>query len=229
MKRIILGMLVLLAFAACKKDDDDKKIELNKDSRYTFSVEVQGKWMEKTHPTDYPADAKFGKVVGISHKKDNLLFQKGNKAPSWMNSYFESQDTGSFITYYNDYKDGNRVDAIIVRDGFSADKTQSFEFKTDGRHNKFSFLMQLSPSPDWFISVNNVNLNPLAAGGYISFLVFPMDAGLFSGTTYTERGSKTNENISYKIDSPVNYPNGGVNQFAIVKIRIKGIEKIKKN
>ncbi len=225
MKRIILGILVLLAFAACKKDNDDKKVELNKDSRYIFSVEVQGKWREETHPTDYPADAKFGKVVGISHKKDNLLFKKEDKAPSWMKSYFESEDTGAFVNYYNDYKDGDRVDAIIVSDGFSAVKKKTFEFKTNGRHNKVSLLMQLSPAPDWFIAVNNVDLNPLAIGGAISFLVFPMDAGLFSGATYTERGSETDENITHKIDSPVNYPNGGVNQFAIVTIRLKGIEK----
>ncbi len=226
MKKITLVMLVLLAFSACKKDDDDnKKVELKKDSRYTFIVKIRGKWMEETHPTDYPAAAKFGKVVAISHKKDNLLFKKGNKAPSWMKSYFESQDTDAFMNYYNDYKDGDRVDAIIVSEGFAADKEKSFEFTTDGKHNKVSLLMQLSPSPDWFISLNNVNLDPLAGGGYISFLVLPMDAGLFSGKTYTERGNETNENISYKIDSPLNYPNGGVNQFAIVTIGFKESKK----
>ncbi len=226
MKRIILGILVLLAFAACKKDDDDKKIELSADSRYTFTVEIQGKWLKETHPTDYPTDTQFGKIVGISHRSENQLFKKGNKAPSWMKSYFESQDTGAFVNYYNDYKDGNRVDAIIVSNGFEADKKKTFEFTTDGKHDKVSLLMQLSPSPDWFISANNINLNPLAIGGYISFLVFPMDAGLFSGKTYTERGNETNENISYKTDSPVNYPNGGVNQFAIITIRFKGAKKI---
>ncbi len=229
MKRFIWGVLVLLAFTACKKDKDDKKIELNADSRYTFEVEIKGKWTAETHPTDYPADAKFGKIVGISHEKENLLFQKENKAPSWMASYFESEDTNAFTNYYNDYKDGGKVDAIIVNDGFPANKTCRFEFKTEGKYDRVSLLMKLSPSPDWFVSVNNVNLNPLLIGGSITFLVFPMDAGLFSGTTYTERGSKTDENITYKIGNPVSYPNGGVNQFAVVTIRMKGVEKIKKD
>lgn len=225
MKRIILWTLVVLVFSACKKDDDDAVVELKNGTKYTFKVSIEGFWSEATHPQDYPGNARFGKIVGISHRNENVLFKKGSKAASWMQSYFEDENTTAFASYFADYKDGDRVDAVIVADGFGATKESSFEFVTDGKHHKVSLLMQLSPAPDWFVAINNVELNALASGGYVVYVVNTWDAGLYSGTTYTGKGGATNENIATKVDAPLNYPDGGVNKFATIRIQYKSSEK----
>lgn len=226
MKRYFFWALILVALTACKKDKKDKVTELRDDSLYTFSVEVKGFWTAKTHPTDFPSEAKFGKIVGISHRDKDLLFKEGQKPRSWMQSYFETNSTTDFSSYFKEYKDGDKVNAIVSEEGFVANGNRQFEFNTVGKHNKFSLLLQLSPSPDWFVAVNNINLNPLALGGYTTYIVSVFDAGLFSGNTYTEKGNSENGSISYKNNSPVNYPDGGINKFAVVTVQFKSVKKI---
>lgn len=230
MRKLILLVIIVVTLGACKKDKEEVVVELNADKRYTFKVVAKGYWTAQTHPKSFPATAKFGKIVGISHQGENVLFRTGSKAPSWMKSYFEKQSTTAFGSYFKDYKDGDKVDAIFAKDnGFEATGETSFEFQTVGTHNHISLLMQLSPSPDWFAGIHNVNLDGLALGGRATYVVKVWDAGLFSGKTYAEQGSATNENIAIKTDAPLNYTNGGMNNFAIVTVQLKKSEKIKKD
>lgn len=229
MKKFILWALVAVAFTACKKDDENETTELQNDTRYTFTVTIKGYWTEETHPQDFPQKAKFGKIVGVSHKNKDILFKKGSKAASWMSSYFEAQNTDDFVSYFGEYKTAAKVDAIITEEGFAANGDTSFEFTTEGNYDKFSLLMQLVPSPDWFVTIHNISLDNLALGGYSSYVVAVGDAGIRSGSTYTEDGSATNESISYKTGAPLNFPNGGISNFAIVSIQYKSSEKIQKD
>lgn len=226
MKKIILWSLLFVALSACKKDDKETVIELKNDTRYTFVVTAKGYWTAETHPQDFPTAAKFGKILGVSHKDENVLFRKGNKAADWMTSYFDAESTSAFVSKYQEYKDNGKVDAIMVEDGLDTTGDTSFEFNTEGKYDKVSLLMQLSPSPDWFVAINNVNLNALALGGYATYVVKVWDAGLYSGATYTEKGSSTNENIANKTGAPLNYPNGGINKFATITIQFKSLKKI---
>lgn len=221
-------MLIALVWVGCKKNDKNKVVELREDTRYTFTVTVKGFWTETTHPQDFPNNANFGKIVGISHRNEDLLFKKGKKATSWIQSYLDSQSTTAFTSYFQEYKEGDKVDAIFTKEGFAATGETDFEFVTKGKHHRVSLLMQLTPSPDWFAAIKNVNLNALAVGGYTTYIVNTWDAGLYSGNNYTEKGNTTSNNIIPKIDAPLNYPNGGVNKFAIVTIKFKKSEKISK-
>ncbi len=228
MKKYLLLFLAVVALVACKDDDDDEvRVELENGYKYTFTVQVTGYWAEKTHPTDYPQNAHFGKVLGITHESDNLLFTVGEKAKDWMKPYFQMNDTESFKSSFTDYKDGGKVGAIITEDGVGAtEKGEEFKFTTTKNNSQLSLLMKLSPSPDWFVAIPNINLNPLATGVPVTYKVSSYDAGLFSGTTYTETGDVTNSAISFKNDAPLNYPNGGTNKFALVTISFSSREKI---
>ncbi len=229
MKKYFLLFLAVITLIACKKDNDDEKtIELVEGYKYTFTVQVTGYWTKKTHPTDFPQNAHFGKILGITHKSDNLLFTVGEKAKDWMKPYFQANDTESFNSYFTDYKDGGKVGAIIIEEGFGASEKEGKEFKftTTNNNSQLSLLMKLSPSPDWFVAISNVNLNPLATGGSVTYKVSSYDAGLFSGTTYKETGNSTDGAISFKNDAPLNYPKGGTNKFALVKISFSSREKM---
>ncbi|WP_165806879.1 spondin domain-containing protein [Balneicella halophila] len=227
MKRILVWALVILTFTACD-DDDDKQtvVELKHDMRYTFNVTVRGQWTEETHPNYFPGDAGFGKVVAITQKDDNVLFQKGKKAPTWMKSYFENEDTSNFTNYFTEQKTNNRVSGFTSSEGCPATGSSEFEITTEGRFNKFSMITKLSPSADWFIGVNNIDLDGLAYGGSATFITSVWDAGLFSGEYHSNKGSATNESIETYKGAPLSYPDGGINNFAIVTIKLKSSEKI---
>lgn len=227
MKKIILWVCILLVFTACKKDKDNIVVELQKDVRYTFSVSLKGHWSEKTHPNYFPTDAKFGKTLAISHYGNNVLFEQGNKAEMWLKSYIETGDTNSFTSYFNEFKNVDKVDAIVIADSFSPEGDITFEFTTIGKTDLFSFVTSLSPSPDWFVGVNNINLNRLAHGGSLVFITKVWDAGLFSGNSATDKGNATSENITVKNNSPLSIPNGGVNNFMTITISYQKSEKIK--
>lgn len=231
MKKFILWALVAIAFGACKKDDKKEVIELKHDTRYTFEVSVKGFWTAETHPQDFPQEAKFGKIIGISHNHKNTLFNKGKKAESWLKSYFEDANTETFSTYFQEYKERDKVDAIFTQEGFPATGATTFELTTKGSNHLVSLLMQLSPSPDWFVAANNIDLDVFGRGSYgsVSYVVSVFDAGIYSGKTYKEKGSATNDAITYKIDAPLAYPKGGINNLAVITIRYKSSEKIKKD
>ncbi|PID95468.1 MAG: hypothetical protein CSA94_01455 [Bacteroidetes bacterium] len=227
MKKYFLVALAIITLIACKKNDDETTIELAEGYNYTFTVHIKSYWTEKTHPTNFPVDAGFGKILGITHESDNLLFQVGEKANTWMQPYFETNSTTNFQSYFSEYQGSNQVGDIIVKDGFKASKETSFEFTTTSDNSKVSLLMKLSPSPDWFVAISNINLDPLAMGGKVSYKVSSYDAGIFSGTTYTEMGNKTDSNISYKNDMPLNFPKGGTNKFALVSISYNSRKSVK--
>lgn len=220
-------MCVLLVFTACKKDKDDATIELKNDIRYTFSVSIKGHWSEATHPNYFPADAKFGKILAVSHHNNGILFEKGNKAQNWLKSYIDTESTNEFTSYFNEFKNVDKVEAVVTADGFTPEGDTQFEFTTKGNLDLFSFITRLSPSPDWFIGVNDIDLNRLAQGGSFTFVSKVWDAGVFSGNSATDKGSATSEDITVKNNSPLNIPNGGVNNFATITISYKSSEKSK--
>lgn len=226
MKKILFFAVVALSFVACKKDKEDV-VELNNNERYTFAIEVKGFWTPETHPTDYPESAKFAEIVAITHSENNILFHEGHTAPTWLTTYIKTEKSDSFKTLYAEYKANGKVDAVAVNEGMSATKTASFQVTTTGKHDKFSILAKLSPSPDWFIALNNIDLNPLSVSTGFTYIMPVYDAGIFDGATYTEQGNATTTGISLKKDAPIIYPEGGVSKFAIVTVAKIATEKIK--
>lgn len=222
-QKIFFSALILVALFGCKKDNKNKPLELAQDTNYTFKVQVKGYWSAKTHPNYHPTGAKFGKVIGITHRDDNVLFREGSRANNWLKKYISTGQTAEFASYFKDYKDSERVGAIIDAKEMSPLDENSFEFKTTSKHHLVSFLMQLSPSPDWFVGKTNINLNGLALGGSASYIVSVFDAGISSA----DGKDNTNENIQYKKDAPLTVPNGGINKFAIITVKFKKREKIK--
>ncbi|MBS9768500.1 MAG: spondin domain-containing protein [Flavobacteriaceae bacterium] len=219
MKKYFLWILAVVFLVSCKKDkDEDIVIEMKDGYEYTFQVYIKGFWSKNTHPTDFPTDAKFGKIIGISHQANNLLFENGERCSEFLKSYFQDENTALFSSYFNEFKEVNKVTDVFVKDGFSATESTTFKFTANSKNDKLSLLMKLSPSPDWFVGINSIDLNGLASGGAFTYILPIYDAGCFDGKTYTEKGSVTNNAIQKKIDTPVNYPNGGVNNFAIITI-----------
>lgn len=227
MKRFFYILIVGVLLTACKDKDDKKVAQLADDKNYTFSVTIRGLWTAKTHPTNYPANAKFGKVIGATHHRDYLLFGEGHRASNWLKSYLTTENTTTFSSKLGEYQKNGNAGAVIVNDGFVASENTNFEFTTSGRFDKLTLLTKLTPSPDWYIAVENVNLNRLAGGGSLSIIVNVFDGGVKSGQSYENAGNDTNENITYMNKSPLAYPNGGVNKLAIVQIALKNVAEKK--
>lgn len=225
MKKIFIILALLVLVSSCKKDDE-KVIALSNDTRYTFSIEFKGFWGADTHPTDYPADAKFSDILLVSHSGSNVLFSEGSKVASWFRDYVKTQNTESFNTFFKESKENGRIEDFVVQAGCGANASTEFEFTATGEHDRVSLISKLSPSPDWFVGINSLDLNFFEASSSATYILPIYDAGVFSGKTYTEQGEETSESVSYKKDAPVVYPGGGVGKFAIVVISRKKIEKI---
>lgn len=228
MKQFFYILVIGVLLTACKDKDENKTVELADNKNYTFTVAVRGLWTAKTHPTNYPADAKFGHILGTTHRRDYMLFKEGHRAADWLKSYLTSNDTSEFSSELSKYQGNGDVGEIIIKDGFAANENTNFEFTTTGRFDKLTLLTKLIPSPDWYIAVENVNLNRLANGGSLSIIVNVFDGGVKSGQSYESSGNNTTENITYMTQSPLTYPKGGVNKLAIVQIALKKITEIEK-
>lgn len=203
MKKYYLWAILLVCVAACKKDKDEVVIELNDSKIYTISVTLKSYWSAESHPQFFPKDARFGKIIGISHRENNLLFEEGNTPPTWSKSYFESENTADFLAYFQEYQEVQKVSAIINEEGMPANENKVFEFKTVGTNDKLSFWAKLMPSKNWFVAGNNIDLNRIAAGGSITYILPVFEA--------------ENE-IQRMTQLPLSLENGGVNTFAAVTI-----------
>ncbi|AOW21462.1 spondin domain-containing protein [Urechidicola croceus] len=182
---------LFMIFISCTSKDDE--VELNIDETATYIVVFDAAWTEESHPTDYPSDSHFSWMVGVTHKQNDLLFSLGGIASNGIEQMAEtglteliSEEIENAISQDMalDYKvgsviNGNGIDEIII--------DASIE------NSLFSFVSMIAPSPDWFVSNQNIQL--IQNQDWIETLeldVILYDSGTDSGTEFTSLDIDTN-------------------------------------
>jgi len=151
----------------------------------TYSVTFEPEFTSETHPTDYPANAGFEKMVLVAHGSSTNVFNLGQTASDGLKNYVENGvTTGLEAELFS--TEANPTTVVIGND-ISANGTDSATITITPSTTRVSFISRISPSPDWFVGISSESFlesdNSLVES--IGFRLYPIDGGTDSGTTYT--------------------------------------------
>lgn len=222
----ILFLFVLFVVACNNDDDDDDNSTILKENiSYTFEVTFTNLWDSVTYPTDYPTNPTWGTFTGLTHTdNNNILIDVGENASAGLKTYAESGDNTTLISEINGLISNNEATSINAFGGTAKEDTIKFEYTTKGSNPYVTILSKITPSPDWIIAIQNVDMrNVSVVGSAVTYYVTPYDIGSKSGESYTPFGETTSEQISIKKDAPFVNEHGVFDQLGIIKISLKSI------
>jgi len=157
--------------------------------RATFTA----RWGAETHPTDFPENAHFSGLIGITHKDSLEIIKVGELASPGLKIMAETGGKDQLISEFEELITSGDAQIVIDADGVSnSPGSVSFEFVIKSSHPSVTIFSMLVPSPDWFIAIQNVRLKSgnLWLPAQTSFFKV-YDAGTDSGATFSSENQPT--------------------------------------
>lgn len=212
---LILCSLILVL--GCKKDKNEAP------ESATYMVTFTAFWSSQTHPTDFPSNAHFSPLIGMTHNSTVQLFEVGTLASAGIKNMAETGSKSPLDDEINSLINAGDAYDLFSDDGsFSSPGTShEVQFKATKAYPYFSVVSMIAPSPDWFVGVKNINL--IENGSWVDERIDTVgvyDAGTDSGASFASPNQATNpfQNISPIISSPLG-ANGVVAPMGIITIR----------
>eukprot|EP00794_Sanderia_malayensis_P012680 gene12680-13981_t len=160
----------------------------------TYRLKFLGKWTNTRHPKHHPGRfAYFSSLIGASHANDFVLWRIGHLASSGIRKMSEF---GSYADLQREIRlNGARIKSSIQTLPIpSCCKSGKTSFKTDRYRHLFSAMSRLTPSPDWNVGVDSLDLCDHENCKWkkkIELDLQPWDAGTDSGITYMAPNQET--------------------------------------
>lgn len=158
-----------------------------------YRIEFEGQWFD-TNPR--PGSAHFTQIVGATHDSAGVIFSVGSTASTGVENVAETGSVGALVQEINAQIAGGSAGTLILgTDTFiSPEETNSFNFMVDASHSRVSFLTMIAPSADWFVGVQDLELQD-ASGIWLDEFVLDLmsyDAGTEDGTGFSLSNPATN-------------------------------------
>jgi hypothetical protein len=158
MRVIYLVVLFFVLLLGCSENETvitTPELELNARYRLTFNAT----WSALTHPTEFPANAHFSGLIGMTHNNNVMLFSKGELASEGIKNMAETGSKNPLEAEIQSFISAGTGNTLISGGGIGSSPGEvSLEFDVLISHTMVSVVSMLAPSPDWFIGVSNVNL-----------------------------------------------------------------------
>ncbi len=176
-----------------------------------YRVTFDATWSAQSHPADFPANAHFSGLIGMTHAKDTSLFYINTSASLGIKDMAEIGAKANLITEIQQIIDKGKGEFIISGGGIAnpPDKV-SIEFDINISHPLVSITSMIAPSPDWFVAIHNLSLYKDGKwAGELTQVANSYDAGTDHGTTFVAPNQPTNpaDNITALIDPPLGVNN----------------------
>ena len=211
--KILIVFFALILFHCNSSDDTNSggnggggQAQVEATYRITFSPN----FTEMSHPTDYPNNASFIKMMVVAHNANTSVFRVGQTASAGLKAYAEDGDTSPLELELVSVGDANSANVQIGMD-IGPTGSNFVDIVVTPSTTLISFISKLSPSPDWFVGFDSFNLvnpdNTLVES--FETTLFGYDAGTDSGVTYTSPDSPSNEPVSQVSGDPFVHPQSG--------------------
>ena len=184
-------------------------------STAVYDINVTTIWNSNEH-TSVPSGAHWSDLIGATHNTANEFLELGQLATTGIKDVAERGINIEFTNEINTAIANNRANQLL-QDGFApfaGNNSQAgfTNITVDEAFPLITLVAMVAPSPDWFISVNSLNLrsgNSLVNNGWkdtFTMEVFVYDAGTDSGTDYNSVNQITTpfEPVSMASGFPVN-------------------------
>jgi len=164
-------------------------------------------WGEDTHPTDFPGDPHFSRLIGGTHSADVQFWVPGGLASSGIEMMAERGRTSPLDSEVEAAIAAGTAFSLIEGDGIPLSPgSVATEFDIGRDHSLVTLVSMVAPSPDWFVGVNGLDLienGQWAAEKTVT--LYPWDAGTDHGATYAapDRDARPPQPIALLEGDPV--------------------------
>jgi len=151
-----------------------------------YSVTFESSWRAETHPTDFPRDAHYSRLIGGTHSSRVRFWAAAGTASAGIEAMAEQGRTSPL--------DAEVQSAIVAGTAYSliqggaiarSPGTATAEFEIARDPPLVSLVTMVAPSPDWFVGVDSLSL--VEGGDWAAektVVLYPWDAGTDSGPSY---------------------------------------------
>ena len=204
MKAINLAGLLLVLLIGCSENEtvlDPPEPELNARYKLTFNAV----WSMQTHPNEFPTNAHFSGLIGMTHNSNAMLFTNGEIASDGIKNMAEIGSKNPLEAEIQNFISNGTNFNLISGGGIGSSPGEvSLEFDIVSSHSLVSVVSMLAPSPDWFIAVSNINLienNEWVTNKTITLDIY--DAGTDDGATFSSPDDPTIPRVTiFEITTP---------------------------
>lgn len=203
-----LGLIAIsVSILACSDDEETPPESTPFDTTVSYRVTFNSNFTDQTHPNNYPSNAMFSEMIVAAHAEDEPIFERGTTATAGFKLFAETGQTQLLRSELEDFEEGDPQPQITTRLGAANGPVDSNSVNIVVTPNTtlISFVARISPSPDWFVAVEGVNvLGQSSLEERIEVEVFAYDAGTDSGDMYMSEDmpSDPQENITFFIGEP---------------------------
>ena len=192
MKVINLVGLLFVLLIGCSENEtvlDPPDPELNARYRLTFNAT----WSVQTHPNEFPANAHFSDLIGLTHNGNAMLFTNGEIASDGIKNMAETGSKNPLEAEIQNFISNGTGFTLISGGGIGSSPGEvNLEFDIIISHSLVSVVSMLAPSPDWFIAVSDIDL--FENDGWViskTITVDIYDAGTDNGATFSSPDDST--------------------------------------
>ena len=151
-----------------------------------YSVTFESTWRAETHPTDFPSDAHYSRLVGGTHSSRARFWAAGQPASAGIQAMAERGRTSPLDAEVQAAIAAGTAYSLILGEAIDRSPgTATAEFEIGRDHPLVSLVTMVAPSPDWFVGVDSLSL--VESGDWAAVktvTLYPWDAGTDSGLSY---------------------------------------------
>ena len=159
----------------------------------TYRIDFSATWSSSTHPTNFPGGAHWSPLIGAVHSSRASFWEMGETSSPGMESMAETGATGALANEINDQIPNNALSVVSGSGSSSPGSVRIRDVEVRLDHPLVTLVSMIAPSPDWFAGVTGLSLlNGVGQWADTRQVVlFPLDAGTDSGTSYTAGNANT--------------------------------------
>lgn len=159
----------------------------------TYRIDFNATWSSTTHPDNFPGGAHWSPLIGAVHSSRASFWEMGVTASAGMESMAETGATGTLTSEINDQIPSNALSVITGSGSGSPGSVRIRDVVVTLDDPLITLVSMIAPSPDWFAGVTGLSLLN-GVGQWTEsrqVILFPLDAGSDSGTSYTAGNANT--------------------------------------
>jgi Spondin_N len=146
---------ILVLLVSCRKEN---AVTGNNYSEATYSVEVTGKWALPDF--SIPANVHFTNFTGMVHNAQAELWKPGIMATKGVENVAEIGSVGVILNEIDSIISNKKALSLIFFTPPPPDGTKKTSLFCNSNYSRVSFVSMIAPSPDWFIGLSGIDLNP---------------------------------------------------------------------
>jgi len=159
-----------------------------------YQVTFNAAWSATTHPTDFPSNAHFSGLIGLTHTENVALFELGGTASQGIINMAETGSKNPLTAEIQAIIDGGQGQTLVSGGGVDPSPgSVAVEFDIENSHPLVSITTMIAPSPDWFVGIKDLNL--FESGDWVNSMTVEVanyDAGSDSGASFASSNQATN-------------------------------------